>query len=85
VREQHQERYEAEYLNMRLAFEGHFVTPLEPEALRPCLRHEVPEMYAQYQTYWQTLVAEWEVVQARCPLLARELRYGAMRGLVHPL
>jgi acetyl-CoA carboxylase carboxyltransferase component len=85
VRERHQERYEAEYLNMRLAFEGNFVTPLEPEALRQQLVRDVPDMYAQYQSYWQTLVAELAVVQSQCPTLYRELRYGAIRGLVHPL
>jgi hypothetical protein len=26
-----------------------------------------------------------ELVQAQCPHLARELRYGALRGLIHPL
>jgi acetyl-CoA carboxylase carboxyltransferase component len=85
VRERHQERYEAEYLNMRLAFEGDFVVPLEPENLRQRLVTDVPELYAQYQTYWQELVAELEVVQAQCPTLFRELRYGAIRGLIHPL
>jgi acetyl-CoA carboxylase carboxyltransferase component len=85
VRERHQERYEAEYLNMRLAFEGHFVVPLEPEALRQRLMADVPEMYAQYQVYWQTLVRELEVVRAHCPTLYCELRYGAIRGLIQPL
>jgi acetyl-CoA carboxylase carboxyltransferase component len=85
VRELHQERYEAEYLNMRLAFEGNFVVPLEPEALRQQLVLDVPDMYAQYQAYWQTLVTELAVVQRQCPTLYRELRYGAIRGLIHPL
>jgi acetyl-CoA carboxylase carboxyltransferase component len=85
VREAHQERYETEYLNMRLAFEGDFVVPLEPEALRQRLVTDVPEMYAQYQNYWHTLVAELDTVRAQCPLLYRELRYGAIRGLIHPL
>jgi propionyl-CoA carboxylase beta chain len=85
LRERHQERYEAEYLNMRLAFEGRFVGPLEPEALRQCLVVELPDMYVQYQDYWQTLVRELDMVQAQCPTLYRELRYGAIRGLIHPL
>jgi acetyl-CoA carboxylase carboxyltransferase component len=85
VRDRQQERYEAEYLNMRLAFEGHFVVPLEPAALRPRLVADVPELYAQYQDYWQTLVQELDMVQAQCPALAGELRYGAIRGLIHPL
>jgi hypothetical protein len=85
IRERHQERYEAEYLNMRLAFEGHFVEPLEPEALRQRLVAALPDMYVQYQDYWQTLVRELDMVQAQCPTLYRELRYGAIRGLIHPL
>jgi propionyl-CoA carboxylase beta chain len=85
LRERHQERYEAEYLNMRLAFEGRFVGPLEPEALRQCLVVDLPDMYVQYQDYWQTLVRELDIVQAQCPTLYRELRYGAIRGLIHPL
>jgi acetyl-CoA carboxylase carboxyltransferase component len=85
VRERQQERYEAEYLNMRLAVEGHFVTPLEPEALRSRLVVDVPELYAQYQDYWQALMQELDMVQAQCPALAGELRYGAIRGLIHPL
>jgi acetyl-CoA carboxylase carboxyltransferase component len=85
VRESHQERYEAEYLNMRLAFDGHFVVPLEPEALRQRLLTDIPAMYAQYQDYWQTLVRELDLVQTQCPTLFRELRYGALRGLIHPL
>jgi acetyl-CoA carboxylase carboxyltransferase component len=84
VRERQQERYEAEYLNMRLAFGG-FVVPLEPEALRQQLVSDVPELYAQYQAYWQTLVSELETMQGHCPTLSRELRYGAIRGLIHPL
>jgi propionyl-CoA carboxylase beta chain len=85
LRERHQERYEAEYLNMRLAFAGRFVGPLEPEALRQRLVTDLPDMYAQYQDYWQTLVRELDMVQAQCPTLYRELRYGAIRGLIHPL
>jgi acetyl-CoA carboxylase carboxyltransferase component len=85
IRERHQERYEAEYLNMRLAFAGRFVSPLEPEALRQCLVTDLPDMYVQYQDYWQTLVRELDMVQAQCPTLYRELRYGAIRGLIHPL
>lgn len=85
TRERHQERYEAEYLNMRLAFEGGFVVPLEPEALRQRLMMDLPEMYTQYQDYWQTLVRELDVLQTQCPVLYRELRYGAIRGLIHPL
>jgi acetyl-CoA carboxylase carboxyltransferase component len=85
VKEQHQERYEQEYLNMRLAFEGHFVVPLEPEELRQCLVRDVPAMYTEYQAYWKTLVEELHTVQAQCPTLYRELRYGAIRGLIHPL
>jgi propionyl-CoA carboxylase beta chain len=85
VRERQQERYEAEYLNMRLAFEGHFVVPLEPEALRQRLVADVPVLYGQYQAYWHTLVRELDVVQTQCPTLYRELRYGAVRGLIHPL
>jgi acetyl-CoA carboxylase carboxyltransferase component len=85
IRERHQERYEAEYLNMRLAFAGRFVEPLEPEALRQRLVTDLPDMYRQYQDYWQTLVRELEIVQTQCPTLYRELRYGAIRGLIHPL
>ena len=85
LRERHQERYEAEYLNMRLAFAGRFVEPLEPEALRQRLVTDLPDMYVQYQDYWQTLVRELDMVQAHCPTLYRELRYGAIRGLIHPL
>jgi hypothetical protein len=85
VRERHQERYETEYLNMRLAFEGHFVTPLEPEALRQRLAEDVPHLYAAYQEYWYTLVGELDLVQERCPTLWHELRYGAIRGLIQPL
>lgn len=85
VRERQQERYEIEYLNMDLAFAGNFVVPLEPENLRQRLVEDVPQLYAAYQNYWRELVCEWERVQAQCPHLARELRYGAIRGLIHPL
>lgn len=85
LKEHNQERYEAEYLNMRLAFDGHFVTPLEPEALRQRLVADVPQLYAAYQEYWHTLVGELAHVQAQCPTLWNELRYGAIRGLIHPL
>jgi propionyl-CoA carboxylase beta chain len=85
VRERNQERYETEYLNMRLAFEGGFVTPLEPEALRQRLVEDVPPLYAAYQEYWQTLVDELTLVQEHCPTLWHELRYGAIRGLIQPL
>jgi acetyl-CoA carboxylase carboxyltransferase component len=85
IRERQQERYETEYLNMDLAFAGNFVVPLEPEALRPRLVEDIPRLYAVYQDYWRELVRELELVQAQCPHLARELRYGALRGLIHPL
>src|SRR5215468_8995485 len=85
VRERNQERYETEYLNMRLAFEGHFVTPLEPEALRQHLVEDVPHLYAAYREYWHTLVRELDLVRAQCPALWNELRYGAIRGFVQPL
>jgi acetyl-CoA carboxylase carboxyltransferase component len=85
VRERHQERYDTEYLNMRLAFEGAFVTPLEPEALRQRLVEDVPALYVQYQDYWQSLVRDLEVVRTQHPTLYRELRYGAVRGLIQPL
>jgi acetyl-CoA carboxylase carboxyltransferase component len=85
VRERHQERYESEYLNMRLAFEGRFVTPLEPEALRQRLVEDVPQLYAAYQEYWHTLVRELDLVQEHCSTLWHELRYGAIRGLIQPL
>lgn len=84
-REHHQERYETEYLNMRLAFEGQFVEPLQPESLRQQLVDDLPSMYAAYQAYWQTLARELALVQTQCPHLFSELRYGAVRGLVHPL
>ena len=85
VRERNQERYETEYLNMRLAFDGRFVTPLEPEALRQRLVEDVPQLYAAYQEYWHTLVDELDLVQEHCPTLWHELRYGAIRGLIQPL
>ena len=85
VKEQHQERYENEYLNMNLAYEGRLVEPLEPEALRPRLVAELPPLYDAYQAYWQRLVAELERVREACPALFTELRHGALRGLIHPL
>jgi acetyl-CoA carboxylase carboxyltransferase component len=85
IRERHQERYDTEYLNMRLAFDGAFVTPLEPEALRQRLVEDVPALYAQYQEYWQSLVRDLEAVQTQHPDLYRELRHGAIRGSIHPL
>src|SRR5262245_12106789 len=47
VKEQHQQRYESEYLNMNLAYEGSFVVPLRPEELRERLVEEVPRLYAE--------------------------------------
>ncbi|MGQ4808052.1 Methylmalonyl-CoA carboxyltransferase 12S subunit [Candidatus Entotheonellaceae bacterium PAL068K] len=85
VKEHHQDRYDTDYLNMRLAFDGQFVMPLEPEALRQRLVADLPGMVAQYQAYWQTLVAELNVVKTQCPTLYHELRSGAIRGLIHPL
>jgi len=85
LKEQQQERYETEYLNMDLAFTGSFVTPLEPEDLRQRLVDDIPQLYADYQDYWQALVHEMEQVQQQCPYLYRELRYGTLRGLIHPL
>lgn len=85
IKEQHQDRYEHEYLNMRLAFDGRFVIPLDPEALRQRLVADIPAMYAQYQEYWETLVGELDMVREQCPHLYPELRYGAIRGLIHPL
>ena len=85
VREQHQERYENEYLNMNLACEGRLVEPLEPEALRPRLVAELPPLYDAYQAYWQRLAGELERVREECPALFSELRHGALRGLIHPL
>ncbi|MEE8302105.1 MAG: carboxyl transferase domain-containing protein [Candidatus Tectomicrobia bacterium] len=85
VKEQNQATYETEYLNMRLAFEGQFVKPLEPEDLRQRLVGELPEMVAEYQAYWQTLVAELETMREQCPHLYNELRHGAIRGFIHPL
>lgn len=85
VRERNQERYETEFLNMRLAFGGHFVTPLEPEALRQRLVEDMPQLCAAYQEDWHTLVDELELVRQRCPALWNELRYGAIRGLIQPL
>jgi propionyl-CoA carboxylase beta chain len=85
VKERHQERYETEYLNMRLAFAGHFVVPLEPEVLRQRLVEDVPQLSAAYRDYWQTLGRELDLVQAHCPQLWHELRCGAVRGLIQPL
>jgi propionyl-CoA carboxylase beta chain len=81
----YQERYETEYLNMRVAFEQELVIPLEPEELRQCLVADVPRLYGAYQAYWQALVQELAQVQAHCPRLYRELRHGAVRGLIAPL
>ncbi|GIX46754.1 MAG: propionyl-CoA carboxylase [Candidatus Tectimicrobiota bacterium] len=85
VREQHQERYENEYLNMDMAFAGGFVQPLEPEALRARLVADLPPLYAEYVAYWQALVQELDHVRRHCPNVFRELRHGAIRGLIHPL
>ena len=85
VRERQQERYDAEYLNMRLAFDGHFVEPLEPEAFRQRLVEDVLCLYKAYQEYWAALIQELALVQERCPALWQEWRSGALRGLVRPL
>ena len=85
IREQHQDRYENEYLNMNLAYEGRFVEPLEPEELRPRLVAELPSLYHAYQTYWQHVVSELTRVRDECPTLFAELRHGALRGLIQPL
>jgi propionyl-CoA carboxylase beta chain len=85
VQERHRERYETEYLNMERAFAGHFVVPLEPEALRQRLVTDVPQLYDDYSAYWQALVQELEYVRVQCPRLYRELRSGAVRGLIYPL
>ena len=85
LREQHQDRYENEYLNMNLAYEGRFVEPLEPEDLRPRLVAELPPLYYAYETYWQHLVGELTRVKEECPTLFAELRQGALRGLIQPL
>ncbi|ETW94638.1 MAG: hypothetical protein ETSY1_33980 [Candidatus Entotheonella factor] len=85
LKEEQQERYEHEYLNMNLAFEGHFVDPLEPEDLRQRLVDDVPALYRAYQDYWHALVREMELVRQQCPQLYHELRYGTLRGLIHPL
>lgn len=84
-KERHQERYDTEYLNMDLAFAGGFVTPLEPEQLRPCLVEQVTALFTAYQAYWQTLQQELDLVREQCPQLFAELRSGAVRGLIHPL
>ena len=85
VREQHQDRYENEYLNMNLAYEDRLVEPLEPEELRPRLVAELPQLYHAYQTYWQHLAGELTRVREECPTLFAELRHGALRGLIQPL
>ncbi|MCZ6873387.1 MAG: hypothetical protein O7G88_07625 [bacterium] len=85
VKAHNQQRYDSEYLNMDLAFDGRFVQSLEPEDLRQCLVTELPKLYAQYQVYWQTLRNELEIVRKQCPDLYNELRYGAIRGFIHPL
>jgi propionyl-CoA carboxylase beta chain len=85
LKEQQQERYENEYLNMALAFSGHFVEPLEPEDLRQRLVDDIPRLYAAYRDYWQALGREMQLLQDQCPHLYRELRYGTLRGLIHPL
>ena len=85
VREQYQDRYENEYLNMDRAYAGRLVDPLEPEALRPCLVADLPPLYDAYQAYWQRLVGDLERVREECPALFTELRHGALRGLIHPL
>lgn len=85
LKEEQQERYEREYLNMDLAFKGAFVEPLEPEALRQQLVDDIPSLYQAYQDYWRELVQEIDLVQQQCPHLYHELRYGTLRGLIHPL
>jgi propionyl-CoA carboxylase beta chain len=85
VREALQERYERDYLNMDLAFNGNFVAPLEPEDLRRRLVDDITSLYVAYQDYWRGLVREIEFVEHQCPQLYRELRYGTLRGLIHPL
>jgi acetyl-CoA carboxylase carboxyltransferase component len=85
LKERQQARYDSEYLNMNLAFDGQFVQPLEPEDLRQRLVTELPKLYERYQTYWQTLRSELETVREQCPHLYNELRYGAVRGFIHPL
>ena len=85
VKEQQQERYENEYLNMALAFSGQFVEPLEPEDLRQRLVEDITQLYTAYQTYWKDMVREIHLLEKRCPHLYRELRYGTLRGLIRPL
>jgi hypothetical protein len=70
---------------MDLALAKHLVRPLKPEELRQRLVEDVPHLYGEYQVYWQALMQELAWVQARCPRLYRELRYGAVRGCVRPL
>ena len=69
LREQHQDRYENEYLNMSLAYEDRLVEPLEPEELRPRLVADLPPLYHAYETYWQHLVGELTRVREECPTL----------------
>jgi propionyl-CoA carboxylase beta chain len=85
LKEQHQQRYDREYLNMNLAYKDGFVGPLRPEELRLRLVEEVTRLYTEYDVYWQALKQELEVAQLHCPHLYRELRYGAVRGYVQPL
>ena len=85
IKEQHQERYENEYLNMNLAYESNLVEPLEPEELRPRLVAELPPLYHAYETYWNHLAGELTRVREECPTLFAELRHGALRGLIQPL
>jgi hypothetical protein len=70
---------------MDLAFNGNFVAPLEPEDLRQRLVDDIPSLYLAYQDYWRDLVRDIEFVEHQCPQLYRELRYGTLRGLIHPL
>ena len=53
--------------------------PLEPEALRQRLVTISLTCMCSIRN-WQALVRELDMVQARCPTLYRELRYGAIRG-----
>lgn len=85
VKAQQQARYESEYLNMDLAYAERLVAPLEPEKLRQHLVEDVLRLYTEYEAYWQQLVQELALVQTQCPLLYRELRQGAVRGLIQPL
>lgn len=85
VKERQQARYEAEFLNMERAYAGHFVVPLEAEALRQRLLTDVPQLYDDYSVYWQALVEELQHTRLHCPRLYSELRNGAVRGLIYPL